>query len=593
MVNAVAILIVLYLVLGPLVTLVITSLEDTSRGVRIKPPFPWTGANFRLIYASSTLYEDIGTTLLFALGTLAFAFVVAGVFAWLIERTDMPCRSLAFVLVIAPIGIPTVVLAIAWSLLLNPTNGVLNTLLRHVPGLGGGDGPVNIYSLFGMIFVNGMALVPLTFLLITPALRSMSASLEEAARTSGANSWLVFRKVVLPLWRPALIGAAIYEFVSVIEATDIPLIIGLPGRVHVLTTDLYLESFPKLGLPNYGAAGAEGLALIAMALVTLLFYNRVVGSSSAYVTISGKGFRTRVRRLGKWKPLALLFVFGYAAVSLVLPMLMVIWSSLRPYIGGLSVAQLKQSTISGYKQILTGADGGASRHAIFIQSLENTLKVATVSAAAVVVLSVPLSWIVIRSRSRFRWLADFLAFVGHGIPASVLGLGVLLVYLVLPLPIYGTVWIVVIAYATKYISLATRATNAGMAQIQRSLEEAAAASGGNVLQVWWHVVLPLLRPVLISTFLLIFLESVRMLTLPLFLSSAQGPLLSTFIYSQWVSGETEDVGVLSVVTTAITVIVTILLMRLGRYGRSAVPQDRSDRGVPAAPSTVQPVVEVA
>ncbi|HET9188842.1 MAG TPA: ABC transporter permease subunit, partial [Acidothermaceae bacterium] len=227
MLSFVTIAVLLYLVLGPLVMLVLAAFEDTSGGVRIRPPFPWTTANFNHVFANAHTYTVLWSTIIFSAGALAFAFAVSLVFAWLIERTDLPARTTVYVLLVAPQGIPALVSAISWSLLLNPTNGFLNLVLRSVFGMGAGSrGPINVYSLPWMILVQGMALVPLTFLLVTASLRGMNASLEDAARTSGAGFATIVRRVTLPLLRPAIIGALIYEFVTVVEAVDIPLVLG-------------------------------------------------------------------------------------------------------------------------------------------------------------------------------------------------------------------------------------------------------------------------------------------------------------------------------------------------------------------------------
>jgi iron(III) transport system permease protein len=546
-----------YLVVGPILMLLLTSFEDTTAGVTIRPPVPWSVANFTGALGDAQTYQVLGTTLIFAAACLLFAFVVSLIFAWLVERTDLPARGLIYVLVVATTGTPGLISAIGWGLLLNPTNGYLNVALRGMFGLHG-RGPLNAYSLPAMIFVQGLALVPLTFLLITASLRNMSASLEDAARTSGAPPWAVLRKISLPLLRPVLIGAGIYQFVTVIEAVDIPLVLGLPGHVTVFSTQVYRVMHPAFGLPNYGAASTYGILLLALAMAPLLVYNRIVRRAQDYATVTGKAFRPRRQRLGRWRWVAFGASLLYAAVSFVLPLLVLVYTSLEPYVGSISMASLRRMTLAGYGRTLVSG--------MFVSTLERTLIMGLVASLAAMVLSVLLSWIIVRSRSRFAWIADTLAFIPHAIPGVVTALAVMLIYLLLPVPLYGTIWIIVVAMATQYISLGTRLTTGGIAQIQQGLEEAARASGARGSQVWRHVLLPLLRPILLNGFLLVFLATIKNLTLPLMLRSSDNTVMSTFIWDRWEYGDAPAAAVLSVVLTAVTVTAAILLRRLSGSG---------------------------
>jgi len=555
------IIVLLYLVLGPLVMLVLAAFEDTSGGVVIRPPFPWTGANFSHVFANAHTYSVLWSTVIFSAGALVFAFAVSFTFAWLIERTDLPLRTPVYVLLVAPQGIPAVISAISWSLLLNPTNGFVNLVLRGIFGGGGigSRGPINVYSLPWMILVEGMSLVPLTFLLITASLRGMNAGLEDAARTSGAGFGTIVRRITLPLLRPAIIGALVYEFVTVVEAVDIPLVLGLPGHVTVLSTQIYNSTHPPVGLPDYGASSTFGIFLLALALIPLLFYNKMLGNTGSYVTVTGKSFRPKIQKLGKWKPLAVALTWLYIFVSFVMPLLILIWASIQPYFGTLSRAALKRITFTSYDKTLTSN--------LFTSALRNTLIVGLASAAMSMVLAMLVSWIIVRSRSRFRWMADVLAFLPHALPGVVIGLAILLIYLLLPLHVYGTIWIIVIAMGTQYVSLGSRLTTGGIAQIQRSLEEAAEASGAKARHVWGRVLVPLLRPVFLNGFLLVFLASIQNLTLPLMLYSTNNLVLSSLIWSRWDYGDATGTAVLSVVMTVITVIAALFLR--GLSGRRA------------------------
>jgi iron(III) transport system permease protein len=548
-----AVLVLLYLVLGPIVMLILASLEDTSRGVTVRSPIPWSLGNFHDVFADSKTYSVLFTTLVFAGSCLLLSFVIGLALSWLVERTDMPGRGLIFVLVVAPTGIPGLISAIAWSLLINPTNGYLNVIIRDAFDLGG-RGPFNAYSLPAMIFVQGLALVPLTFLLITASMRGMSTSLEEAARASGAPPWRVVRKVTLPLLRPVLLGAAVYQFVNVIEAVDVPLTLGLPGHVTVFSTQVYRVTHPSFGLPNYGASSAYGILLLLLALAPLLFYNRIVRRSKDFATVGGKAFRPRVQKLGRWRWVAFTGAMIYILVSFILPLLVLLIASLEPYVGALSWSRIRHVTFDSYGETLSSD--------LFRSSLIHTLVIGVAASALAMALSLVLSWIIVRSRSRWAWMTDVLAFVPHAIPGVVIGLAVLLLYLLLPIPLYGTIWIIVVAMATQYVSLGTRLTSGGITQIQEGLEEAAQASGAGAARVWRHVLLPLMRPVLLNGFLLVFLATIKNLTLPLILQSSDNVVMSTLIWNRWDYGDVSGAAVLSVVLTAVTVTAAVALRRL-------------------------------
>jgi iron(III) transport system permease protein len=563
-VNAIAIVLLVYLVIGPLVMLFVAAFQDTSNGVRIFPPIEWSLDNFQRVFGDPRTYSSLLSTAIFTVGTLGLAFAISISLAWLIERTDLPFRNVGFVLLIAPLGIPSVVLTIAWTLMLNPTNGVINLTLRDILGVEMQRGPLDVYTMLGMIFVQATAVVPLTLLLISPTLGGMNASFEGAAKTSGAAFPTVLRRIVLPLWKPALFGALIYQLVNVIDTVDVPLLIGQPGGIRVFITDVYRAIHPPVGLADYGAASAFAMIILAFSIVALLLYNRSIQDSSSFATITGKSFRPSRAKLGRWMPAAFLFVFGYAFTTFILPMFVLVWISFQPYIGPITSEQLTLASADTYRLVLLGqGEGGSAWQDLFYDSLLNTLGIGALSATAVVALSLILSWIMVRSRSAFRSTIDVVAFMGHAIPSVIVAIAVLLIYLLLPNPIYGTIWVVAIAMIAKYVSLGTRGTRAGIAQIQASLEEAGAASGASAWQVWRRILLPVLAPTLVTTWLVVFLGAITILSIPLFLLSGQDQTLSLMIFDQWDRGAPTVTAVLCVVVALGTIGLTGVLRYIG------------------------------
>jgi iron(III) transport system permease protein len=551
----VVVLVLLYLVAGPLVILVGSSFQRNEFTLPFSPESVWTLENYTNLLTSGTTYDVLLTTALFVAPSLVIASAIALVFAWLVERTDIPFRGGLFVLLVGQSGMPLLISSIAWSLLLNPSNGALNLWLRHI-GLS-----FDIYTLPGMIMVQSFGLVPLTFLLVTGAVRRMNGTLENAAETSGARRWTIIRKINLPLIRPALLGAVIFQFVNCIESVDVPLVIGQPGHHQVFSTLVLNSSHPPSGLPDYGTSSATGLVLLLLAIGPLLIYNRVIGSRGSYETVTGKTFRPSRLRLGAWRVPALVLCLFYIVVSFLLPLAILLWATVQPYYSGVNTAAFHR--ISGATWT-----GIWSEPEIF-SSLKNTLILGVSVGLCVMVLSLCVSWILVRSRSRFTWLLDTLAFTPHATPGVVIGLAVLILYLILPLPLYGTIWIIVIAQTTQYVSLGTRLTSGAIVQVQVSLEEAGAACGARMVTVWRRILLPLIRPAFFNGCLLVFMASIQNLSLPLILASPDNAVMSSMIWNRWSFGHVNETAVLSVLMTVITVVAAILV-RAGQRDREQV-----------------------
>jgi iron(III) transport system permease protein len=551
----VVVLIMLYLVAGPLVVLIGSSFQRNDYSLPFTARSVWTFENYSDLFGHAAIYRTFLTTLLFAIPSLVLATLIALTFSWLIERTNLPGRGLLFVLLVGQSGIPLLISSMSWSLLANPTNGAINGLLGHL-GV-----HVDIYTLPGMIFVEALGLSPLTFLLVTASVRRMNGVLENAAEASGARRATILWRINLPLIRPALMGALIFQFVNSIESIDVPLIIGQPGHITVFATAVLNSAHPPTGLPDYGGSSTTGLALFVLALGPLLLYNRILGASSSYATVTGKTFRPATLSLGRWRRPVFVVALLYLCVSFLLPLLMLVWTSLQPFYQGISAEAWGRLTFSQWTGIWSS--GGVP------QAFLHTVVLGFSVAVGVMLLAMCVSWILVRSRSRFTWLLDALAFTPHATPGVVIGLAVLILYLVLPLPFYGTIWIIVIAQITQYISLGTRLTSGAMAQVQVNLEEAGAASGATMFRVWRRILIPLMRPAFFNGLMLVFMASIQNLSLPYILASPSNGVWSTLIYNRWTFGHVNQAAVLSIIMTALTVVVAVLVRRTGREAETS------------------------
>lgn len=554
----VSVVALVYLVLGPLLMLLVSSFKSTEARLPFEEGTPFTLENYTHVFLDAQTYQILGTTLIFAVGSLSIGFVLSIALAYLVERTNMPFRSVVFVLIIASSALPGVIAGIAWLLLLNPTNGWVNVALRGVLGSEASTGPIDLFTVPGLFFVQGLTLVPLSFLLISAAFRAMDASYEDAASASGARYAVVLRRVTLPLMAPAILAALVYQFVTAVESFDIPLIIGLRGGIYLLSTQIYLEVYPPSTLPNYGTASTYSVLLLALAIVPLLLYNRLITRSpERFATVTGHGYRARLVDLGKAKWIALTFCLLLLVVMFVLPFLVMVWLSLQPFYSVPSAESFGRMTLDAYETIW--ADGRT------IDAIRNTLVAGVVASFAAMAIAFLTSWIIVRSKSRFRMWLDVLAFAPHAFPAVIIGISIALIYLLLPVPIYGTVWIIVIAFTTQYISLGTRLMTGGIAQIHSQLEEAGAVSGATWRQSLLKILLPLVLPAFINGFLLVFLACIKNLTLALMLFTNDSVVLSTLIYHRWTLGETAEAAVLGVMMSIITIALAIFLRRYA-YG---------------------------
>ena len=518
--------ILLWLILIPLGQMIVSSFR-TGHPVA---PGPFTLKNYLAAYLNPLTYRMIFNTVLFAGTGTAITVAIAVLFAWLIERTDMPLRDLCWSLLLVPMAMPGLLFSIAYIFLLSPKSGIVNVFLRgafDAMGFELSEGPINIYSLGGMIFLDGIRGVTTVFLLIVGAFRMMDPSLEEASWVTGAKNWTTVRRVTLPVLRPALLAAIIYEFSSSMESFEAPLVVGLPGGVYVYSTMIYMST--REPLPNYGLGATFAVSYIMLAVALAYFYQRaILLQSERFATVSGKGYRPRIMALGRWRYPALAFFFLYFILSVVLPLGVLIWTSLLPIYQPPSMEALAQTNWNNYRLVFS--EPGVLRTAW------NTVVVTMVTATVTVALALSVSWLVVRTKLKGRFALDGLTFASHAVPGVVVALSFILVYLQPPfryLGLYGTLWIVSLALITQYIAFASRTTNAAITQIHRELEEAGEVSGAGRLRIIWQITVPLLWPAFVAAWIWVAAHAVRAFSIPLFLASRENRTLAVMLWHFW------------------------------------------------------------
>lgn len=541
-----------YLIAAPLSMMFLTAFRGPRDFLPLEPEARWTFEHFQTIYADPTLYAQIiPDTLIFAIGAVAVTFAAALTLAWLVERTDLPGRNLWFAFILFPLLVPTPVLAIAWIFLLGPNAGWLNLALRGLFGLSGG-GPINIFSMPGLIICQALASVPFMFLLLCSTLKSMNPALEEASGASGASPMKTFWRVTWPILRPGLLAPLILAFLLTLEQFELPLMIGLPARINIFSYRIWYELNPlDGGLPNYGGAAAVALPFLALGILFLMIYNRLIRQSENFITVTGKAYRQRQVPLGRWRVPALSFVILYLALAAVLPAVVLLWTSFFGYAKP-SLASLDRFSLEAYRKLFANP--------MFLIGMRNTFVVATLPAFLVTTLGALLAWIVVRTEFRGRRLLDFLSFTSLAIPSVIAALAVMLLYLSLPIGVYGTVWILVIAYSYRF-GVATRVARAGLMQVDPELEEASAASGAHWLTTERRIVLPLLMPALSSSFILLSIIGVREFSIALVLFSPDNVVLSVLLWRLFNEGQTSVSAALGTLIIALVLPLIMLARR--------------------------------
>jgi len=535
------IVVVSYLVLVPLILLLYASVRSTED----KLPFESTVttlSNYTAVLTNPSTLPIFLNTFLFTAGSLAVGLPLAVFMAWLLERTAIPARRWIVTLILVPMTIPSLLSAIAWIQLLDPRIGLINVVLRSVLGLSGDTGPFDIYTLYGMCFVQGLRLVPSAYLMIAASFRAMDPSLEEQSAMAGRGVTQTTLRITLPIMRPALLAMLIYYIIVVIESFDIPGLLGFTARIRVLSTAIYWATHSEVGLPDYGLASALGVMVLALALLLMWIYQRLTAHQERFATITGKGYRPRQINLGAWTAPATGLCVLYVAMAVVVPFLMLIWTSVQPFYAIPSADSLARVSFEGYVKIW--------QESSVMRALWNTTVLALVTSAATILLAVLVSWFVVRRRKGADGLSHYLAtvsFLPQCVPSIVIGLAFIFVYVRFPIPIYGTLWIIALAMTTRYLAYSSRTMTSALMQVHGELEEASQMARAPWARTLRKITMPLLAPAIINVFFWVAVHAMQELSMALMLYNPDTVVVSTIIWSMWQNGRTADAAVLGVI----------------------------------------------
>ena len=538
------ILIVGSLTLCPVVMLVLGSF---SKGLTAFGSF--TLDKYVQAYTDPAFFEVIANTIVFVLGSSTLATGLALFLAYLNNRTDIPFKFLFQIISIIPMMIPHLLFAVSWALLLNPSNGIMNLVLKQTFSLE--SAPLNIYSLPGMILVEGLLDLPIAYLIIAPAMGSFDVTLEESSRVFGAGTWLTLRRVTLPVLRPAILAAFILSVVRSLASFAVPSVLGMPGRVYVLATYLY-EMIARGFAPDYGKAAAVGMSVLAASVILIIVYRVLTSESERYVTISSRGFRPAVVELKRARIPLFLVVGLLSLILIVLPVAVLFYTSLVPYS---MVPSARAFSLMSWKHWIE-----VLQDPISVLSLKNSLLLGVAGATLGVLLSIFVAYVIVKVRSTASGVLESLSYLSFSFPGIVIGIGFM--WFFVQTPLYATLWALLIGYIAIYMPYGIRPLSSAFVQIHAHLEESSRVCGASPLTTMRRIMVPLLVPGIVSAWILMATMFVRELTLSVVLSRPGTEVLAVQILrfaEDGLWGKLSALGIMMIlVSTSLVVVATLV-----------------------------------
>ncbi len=531
------------LVLYPLVYLVVESLNIGD--AQTFPPEEYGLGNYGELFEEPKV---ILNTLFVACIATVMAVFFGFLQAWILTRTAIPGRARLERLMQLPYYMTPLIGALSWGVLLGPKTGLVNQVWRSI---GFSSDLFNIYSPWGIAWVMALFEGTVAFVMISASMKSMDPSLEESSRVLGASKLRTALKITLPMVAPGVLSATIFVFAEMLGSFAAAFVLGIPGRFFVVTTAIWEAtlSFP----PDYGRAAAMGLSLSGAMVITLGLAKLIMRKGS-YATISGKAFRPRPMEIGPIRWLLMAISWGYIIVAVILPLMALTLTSFERF--ATVIVHQMQFTFANYETALQmGSLAPAFGNSLILGIVVSTLGVPTIGV---------LAWIIYRSRMPGRSAMEFLIMVPQAVPRLVFGLGLLWAWINIPIPIYGTLWLLGIAYFTVFMPLGLRTIAGVVLQVDKSLEECARVCGAAWTYQMRTITLPLLRPGLIAAWLLIFIASVRELGVSVFLMGPNSKVVAPAIVNSWLSSSSELSAAMALMQTVMVFIAVAILFRVAR-----------------------------
>jgi len=506
-------------------------------------------------YTDPELLGILVNTAIFTVGSGVVATFLALFLAYLNTRTNIPFKFLFRIISIIPMMIPHILFSVSWVLLLNPSNGLINLFLKELLHL---DGSLfNIYTLPGMILVEGLLDLPIAYLILAPALAAFDISLEESSKVCGASNLKTLFRVTLPVLRPAILASFILVIVRSLASFAVPSVIGMPGRIYVLATQIYRIIATGFAA-DYGMAAAVGMSALATSIALIYIYRHLTSESEKYVTISSRGYRPTLIDLKGAKGPLFVIVGVISFILILLPVLVLFYTSLVPYS---MVPSAKAFSLMSWKHWLA-----VIHDPISLLSVKNSVFLGIVGATLGIVLSIFVSYVIVKVRSTSSGILESLSFLSFSFPGIVVGIGFM--WFFVQTPLYATIWSLLIGYIATYLPYGIRPLTSAFVQIHSHLEESSKVCGAGTLYTLRRVVIPLLIPGIVSGWILMATMFVRELTLSVVLSRPGTEVLAVQIFrfaEDGLWGKLSALGIMMIfISTGLVVAASLLGAKLTR-----------------------------
>lgn len=541
--SAALLTVLAFLVLYPVAMLLLGALTNTNPVVDGFGVFDLSLANFVSVLGNPNVLLALVNSLIACTGGTALAVAIGLLFSWIVVRTDTPWKGFIAAASLIPLFVPPLVAGVAWSILGSPKSGLLNTMMRWA----GIDWQIDLYSMTGLILVFGMYYAPYVYMFTASALRNMDPSLEEAAEIAGVGPVRTLFTVTFPLIAPAIISGMLLSFIVMLGIYGIPAVLGAPANISVLTT--YIFKLTNWSPPLYSTAAAVAIILMVVTGALVLIQQRVLTGKS-FITVAGKAFRPRALALGRWRWLTLALALLYLFVVVVLPTLALVVAAFRRFLfipDAASLFDIRHYSLAHFESIFDNP--------LTMRSIWNTMEVGLVTALLGGLLAFAIGYTVYRSSAPGRRGIDLIATLPVAIPGLVIGVAYLWAWIGLPGGLYGTIWILALAFIARFMPDTMKSLSTSFLQIHRELEEAAWICGRGRIDTIRTVVLPLARPGTIAAMTLLFILAIRELGSSLFLYTSDTMVMAVLLLDYYEGGNTGKTAAFSLVQTALLALV--------------------------------------
>jgi iron(III) transport system permease protein len=529
---------------GAIITPVIVVLLRSVTTGKLGAAIGFSAENYQRVFADHQIWSLLNNSLLYAAGSAALGTGIGAMLAWIVARTNTPGKRLVELMPLYPILMPPIMKNIAWILLLAPKSGILNNMIEQLTG----TNPLwfNAFSMAGMIWVFGLACVPLGYLFLLPVFLSFDPSLEESAYIAGSKPVHTMMHITFPLAIPAFLSAFVLNFLRGLRGFETPVLQGTPGGINVFVARVYDSMALEF---NTGLATSYSMVLVVLSVITLMFYIRATRFSERYATITGKGYRVKVIDIGPWKYVTFLAVLFYFLVGIAIPFIVLIVVSMIPYFDYWTFMQFPSNAVlTNYFTVM--------KHPSFVNGLYNSLILSVTIAVVTVLLGIIMAFTIYRTRAHGTKIFEFIGTLPLAFPPLVLSVGLVIIFLGTPL--YNSLWALGLGLFVAYFPYAFRNASGAIVNIHKELDEAAWVHGARWRHVFFKITLPILKPSVGGALFYIFIESIRNVDVAILLTSPgkeYGPvtLFEYFRVGQWAEAAAGGVIYLIILIVAVSI----------------------------------------